>query len=52
MERLRRACIKIVDREGEDKSRASISLLMSICGVLEGVFKQVGFKLMYVPMNL
>ncbi|KAG2038447.1 peptidase family C50-domain-containing protein [Suillus americanus] len=40
LERLRRACIKVLDGETKARSHVIISLLMSISTALEGVFKQ------------
>lgn len=45
IERLRRACVKILDGEMKDKSQVLIPLLMAICTTLAGALKQVGFNL-------
>ncbi|KAG2136721.1 peptidase family C50-domain-containing protein [Suillus clintonianus] len=40
LERLRRACIKVLDADSKDQSHATISLLTAISTTLEGTFKQ------------
>jgi separase len=45
IERLRRACTGLLDGEAKSNSQMLISLLMVICTVMEGVFKQVGLNL-------
>ncbi|KAJ8583328.1 hypothetical protein M405DRAFT_867124 [Rhizopogon salebrosus TDB-379] len=40
IERLRRACTRLLDGEAKSNSQMLISLLMVVCTVMEGVFKQ------------
>jgi separase len=51
LERLRRACTKVLDGEAKVQSHVINSLLMAISTALEGVFKQVSFKLTYTWRN-
>jgi separase len=51
LERLRRACIKVLDGEAKVQSHVIISLLVAISNALEGAFKQVSFNLTHVQRS-
>jgi separase len=51
LEKLRRACIKVLDGEAKVQSHVMISLLMAISNAMEGAFKQVSFNSTHVQRN-
>lgn len=51
LERLRRACIKVLDGEAKVQNHVIISLLMVISAALEDAFKQVSFHLTHARRN-